>query len=110
METVQSSAHAAVLAYALALEPVRPEFHTPVSAALADVVDTVTGGTPRVYREIQSTFDGAERVAEAAARIAAADADSDAFETLYREASRRADARDIEGDDGDDNDGANTEP
>jgi prephenate dehydrogenase len=86
METVQSSAHAAVLAYALAAREVRPEFHTPVSAGLVDLVDRVTGGTPRVYREIQSTFDGADRVAEAAARIAAAD--DEAFEALYYEAGR----------------------
>ena len=85
METVQSSAHAAVIAYALAAREVRPEFHTPVSGALTDLVETVTGGTPRVYREIQATFDGAERVADAAARLAAAD--DEAFDALYREAS-----------------------
>lgn len=84
METVQSSAHAAVLAYALAASEVRPEFHTPVSSALADAVEMVTGGTPRVYREIQETFDGAERVAEAATRVAAAE--GDAFDGLYDEA------------------------
>jgi prephenate dehydrogenase len=95
METVQASAHTAVLAYALAAESVRPEFHTPVSAALEEVVDTVTGGTPRVYREIQSTFDGAERVADAAARIASAD--DDAFEALYREAGQRAGHQDTDG-------------
>jgi prephenate dehydrogenase len=88
METVQSSVHAAVLAYALAARDVPPEFHTPVSAALADVVETVTGGTPRVYREIQETFDGAERVAEAAARVAGADEEE--FDALYREASAYA--------------------
>ncbi|WP_152041301.1 prephenate dehydrogenase/arogenate dehydrogenase family protein [Salinigranum salinum] len=87
METVQASAHAAVLAYALAAREVRPEFHTPVSGALAEVVETVTGGTPRVYREIQETFEGADRVAEAAARVASAD--GEAFESLYREASDR---------------------
>ncbi|WP_224336792.1 prephenate dehydrogenase/arogenate dehydrogenase family protein [Haloprofundus halobius] len=86
MKTVQSGAHAAVLAYALAADDVREEFATPVSAALDDIVDTVTGGTPRVYAEIQETFDGASAVAEAAARIA--DADGDAFERLYREAGR----------------------
>jgi prephenate dehydrogenase len=90
METVQSSAHAAVIAYALAARGVRPEFHTPVSRALADVVETVTGGTPRVYREIQETFDGADRVAEAAARLAAAD--GEAFDALYRAASEGAGA------------------
>ncbi|WP_136602418.1 prephenate dehydrogenase/arogenate dehydrogenase family protein [Salinigranum halophilum] len=85
METVQASAHAAVLAFALAARAVRPEFHTPVSAALTEAVGMVTGGTPRVYREIQETFEGAERVAEAAARVAAADGDE--FEALYHEAS-----------------------
>jgi prephenate dehydrogenase len=87
METVQSGAHAAVLAYALAARDVRPAFHTPVSTALTEAVGMVTDGTPRVYREIQQTFDGAERVAEAAARIAAAD--EAAFDDIYREASRR---------------------
>jgi prephenate dehydrogenase len=87
METVQAGAHAAVLSYALAASAVRPEFHTPVSAALGDVADTVTDGTPRVYREIQESFEGADRVAEAAARIA--EADGEAFDRLYREAGAR---------------------
>jgi prephenate dehydrogenase len=91
METVQSSAHAAVIAYALSAREVRPEFHTPVSAALAELAETVTEGTPRVYREIQTTFDGAERVAEAAARVA--DADDEAFDALYREAGERVPGR-----------------
>jgi prephenate dehydrogenase len=91
METVQSSAHAAVIAYALAAREVRPEFHTPVSAALAELAETVTEGTPRVYREIQTTFDGAERVAEAAARVA--DADDETFDALYREAGERVPGR-----------------
>jgi prephenate dehydrogenase len=86
METVQAAAHAAVLSYALAAREVRPEFHTPVSGDLADLVGTVTGGNPAVYREIQATFDGAERVAEAASRLATADLESGAFEALYREA------------------------
>ncbi|WP_224450114.1 prephenate dehydrogenase/arogenate dehydrogenase family protein [Haloprofundus salilacus] len=86
MQTVQAGAHAAVLAYALAADDVRDEFATPVSAALDDVVDTVTGGTPRVYAEIQETFEGASSVAEAATRVA--DADGEAFERLYREAGR----------------------
>lgn len=87
METVQASAHAAILAYALAAEEVREEFATPVSADLDALAATVTGGTSRVYREIQTTFDGAERVAEAAERLA--DADDERFEALYREASRK---------------------
>jgi prephenate dehydrogenase len=75
METVQASAHAAVLAYALA---------APVSDGLEGLVDAVTGGTPRVYREIQETFAGADRVADAARRVA--DADAETFDALYREA------------------------
>lgn len=84
METVQARAHTAVLAYALAAEDVREEFQTPVSAGLWELVETVAGGTPRVYREIQETFDGAADVAEAARRVA--DAEGEAFERLYREA------------------------
>ncbi|WP_336022169.1 prephenate dehydrogenase/arogenate dehydrogenase family protein [Halobellus salinisoli] len=87
METVQAGAHTAVLAYALAAEDVREEFATPVSEVLADLVGTVTDGTPRVYREIQESFEGADDVADAARRIA--DADGDAFEELYDEAGRR---------------------
>ena len=84
METVQASAHAAVIAYALAASDVREEFATPVSSGLTDLVDTVTGGSPRVYREIQEAFPGSERVAEAARRVA--DADAEEFESIYREA------------------------
>jgi prephenate dehydrogenase len=84
METVQAGAHTAVLAYALAAADVREEFHTPVSTALDDLVETVTDGTPRVYREIQETFDGAEDVAAAARRVA--DAEGEAFDALYAEA------------------------
>ena len=84
METVQAGAHAAVLAWRLAAEPVREEFHTPVSAALDEVADTVTEGSPAVYAEIQRAFDGAEDVADAAAAIA--DADGEAFAALYERA------------------------
>jgi len=87
MESVQAGAHAAVLAYALATAEVPEAFHTPVSAGLADLVSQVTGNDPRVYADIQATFDGAEAVADAAADIAAADHEE--FETLYREASKR---------------------
>lgn len=88
METVQSGAHAAVLAYALVAADVREEFATPVSAALDDLVATVTSGTPRVYREIQESFPGADRVAAAARRIA--DAEGEAFDDLYDEAGAKA--------------------
>ena len=87
METVQASAHAAVLAFALAADDVPEGLATPVYEDLNAVVDRVTGNEPQVYAEIQSTFDGADAVAEAAARLA--DADGDEFEALYREASER---------------------
>jgi prephenate dehydrogenase len=86
METVQAKAHAAVLAYALAADDVREEFHTPLSGPLEALVDQLVGNTPHVYAEIQDAFAGAEDVAEAARRIA--DADTEAFVTLYEEASR----------------------
>ena len=92
METVQAGAHAAVLAWRLAAEPVREEFHTPVSAALDEVADTVTEGSPDVYAEIQRAFDGAEDVADAAAAIA--DADDDGFAALYERARGDREGRD----------------
>jgi len=84
METVQAKTHAAVLAYALAADPVPDALHTPISAGLQDLVDQVTGGDPRVYGDIQAAFDGAEDVAAAARRLA--DADKSAFERLYEDA------------------------
>ncbi|MFC4551001.1 MULTISPECIES: prephenate dehydrogenase/arogenate dehydrogenase family protein [Halorussus] len=89
METVQASAHAAVLAFALAAEDVPEGLSTPVSDDLAALVEQVAGGTPRVYADIQDAFDGADRVAEAAARLA--DADREAFERLYHDARETAD-------------------
>ncbi|MFC6798470.1 MULTISPECIES: prephenate dehydrogenase/arogenate dehydrogenase family protein [unclassified Haladaptatus] len=86
METVQAKAHAAILAFALAAEEVPAEFHTPISAGLFDLVSQVTAGTPRVYAEIQETFEGAADVAEAARRIAESDAAG--VEALYRESRR----------------------
>ncbi|SDY46447.1 prephenate dehydrogenase/arogenate dehydrogenase family protein [Halopenitus persicus] len=84
METVQAGAHAAILAWRLAGADVREEFHTPVSAGLDDLADTVTEGAPEVYAEIQGAFDGAEDVADAAAAIA--EADPEAFAALYERA------------------------
>ncbi|MEA1930151.1 MAG: prephenate dehydrogenase [Euryarchaeota archaeon] len=84
METVQASAHTAVLAYALAADSVREEFATPISAQLEAVATTVTEGDPGVYAEIQSTFDGADAVADAAREIA--DADDQQFADLYQAA------------------------
>lgn len=84
METIQTKAHAAVLAYALAADEVPDGFETPVSRELDGLVETVTGGNPNVYADIQSTFPGADDVADAA--IDVAEADREEFEALYREA------------------------
>jgi prephenate dehydrogenase len=81
MESIQSAAHTAVLAYALATRPVPEGFETPVSAGLDELIELVAENDPRVYAEIQSTFDGADRLATAARRIA--DAETDQFEELY---------------------------
>ncbi|WP_134669989.1 prephenate dehydrogenase/arogenate dehydrogenase family protein [Halorussus marinus] len=88
MSTVQSSAHAAILSFALAADEVPEGLTTPVFEALADVVGQVAGNDPDVYAEIQSTFEGADDVADAARRLA--DADAEAFADLYREASANA--------------------
>jgi prephenate dehydrogenase len=85
METVQASAHAAVLAFAMAAADVPAQFQTPISAGLFDLVEQVTGGDSRVYADIQRTFDGADAVADAASELA--DADADTFERLYEQLS-----------------------
>jgi prephenate dehydrogenase len=85
METVQASAHAAVLAFAMAADDVPERFQTPISAGLFDLVEQVTGGDPRVYSDIQNAFDGADAVADAARELA--DADADTFERLYEQLS-----------------------
>ncbi|SEO78141.1 prephenate dehydrogenase [Halogranum amylolyticum] len=87
METVQAGAHTAVLAYALAAGDVREEFTTPISAGLRELVETVADGSPRVYAEIQSVFEGADDVAAAAAELAAAD--DEEFEALYHDVAER---------------------
>lgn len=92
METVQAKAHAAILAFGLAAEPVPERFQTPISTGLFDLLEGVTGGEARVYADIQDAFDGASAVAEAAVRLA--DADGDTFETLYERARRRRHADD----------------
>ncbi|MFY4812092.1 prephenate dehydrogenase/arogenate dehydrogenase family protein [Haloarcula sp. AONF1] len=85
METVQASAHAAVLAFAMTAADVPDRFQTPISAGLFDLVEQVTGGDPRVYSDIQRTFDGADAVADAARELA--DADAETFERLYEQLS-----------------------
>ena len=86
METVQAKAHTAVLAYALAAEPVDERFHTSVSEPLSELVDGVTQNTPTVYAEIQRRFSGADSVAEAARELA--ETDDEGFERLYERAGR----------------------
>lgn len=86
MKTVQAKAHAAVLAFALAADPVPDGFGTPVYDGLMALVEEVTDGNPRVYSDIQSAFDGADDVAESARRVAAADPET--FERLFRDAGR----------------------
>lgn len=92
METVQAGAHTAILAWRLAGDEVREEFHTPVSSALDELADTVLEGSPAVYAEIQQAFEGAEDVADAASKIA--DADPETFETLYEQARGETAGRD----------------
>jgi prephenate dehydrogenase len=91
MESVQSKAHAAVLAYALAAEPVDERFHTPVSASLAELVATVTEGDARVYADVQETFAGSEAVADAARAVADAVGDEAAFRELFETAREQVD-------------------
>lgn len=86
MRTVQGRAHAAVMAFALAAGDVPDGLSTPVFEELSALVEQVTGGTPHVYGDIQATYGGAREVAEAAERIAAADAE--AFAALYDRAGR----------------------
>lgn len=87
METIQAQTHTAILSFALAARQVPDGFETPVYDGLEDLTKTVTGGTPHVYGEIQRTFDGADAVADAAARIA--DADGEEFERLYESVAER---------------------
>ncbi len=88
METVQVKTHAAILAYALAAEPVRAGFHTPISTGIDELAAGVLDGSPHVYADIQATFDGADDVARAARTVA--EADREDFVKLYREASERS--------------------
>jgi prephenate dehydrogenase len=88
MGTVQAKAHAAVLAFGLAGDPVDPRYHTDVSHALFEAVESITGKDPHVFGDIQSAFDGAEAVAGAAERVADARGNPEAFAALYEEAGR----------------------
>jgi prephenate dehydrogenase len=89
METVQAKTHAAVMAFALAADDVPERYHTPISRPLTELADQVTGGDGHVYADIQSAFDGADDIAEAAARIA--NGDRETFLELYNESNLPAD-------------------
>lgn len=88
MASVQTAAHAAVLAYALAADDdVDERFQTPVSAGLRDLARTVTAGNPRVYADIRGTFGGADEFATAARALAVTDGER--FEELFERAGER---------------------
>lgn len=110
METVQGATHAAVLAWALAADEVRDEFHTPISAGLADIAETVTEGEARVYADVQQTFGGAESVAQAARRLADASDDSATFADCYVEAGARLRGQSDDSSDGQTDDSAAESP
>jgi len=88
METIQARTHAAVLAFGLAADDVPEGFGTPIYDTLEELREEVTGGSPRVYADIQATFEGATDVADAARRIATADEET--FEQLYLEAGEHS--------------------
>jgi len=84
MRSVQVRAHAAIVAFGLAADDVPEGLETPIYEGLVELLERVTGGNPRVYADIQAAFGGAEDVAEAARRVAAADREE--FEKLYENA------------------------
>jgi prephenate dehydrogenase len=89
MESVQAATHAAILAWQLATDDVRDEFHTPLSRELADLAAHVTSQEPRVYADIADRYAaGRHALSDAAARIA--DADHDTFLDAFADARERA--------------------
>ena len=90
MASVQAATHAAILAWRLATEDVRDEFHTPLSRELADLATHVTNQEPRVYADIATRYaTGRTALADAADRVATADRDAflDAFDDARKRAS-----------------------
>ncbi|GAA0301670.1 prephenate dehydrogenase/arogenate dehydrogenase family protein [Halarchaeum salinum] len=85
MRTIQGRTHAAILAFALAADAaeadVPDELATPVYERLDALAERVLDGTPRVYADIQATFDGARDIAAAAERLA--NTDPDDYDALY---------------------------
>lgn len=84
METIQGRAHAAILAFGLAAEPVPDDLATPVFEELDALRERVTSGSPGVYADIQAQFDGAADIQAAAEALARADTTE--FEALYDDA------------------------
>lgn len=89
MESVQAATHAAILAWQLATDDVREEFHTPLSRELADLAAHVTSQEPRVYADIAERY-GEGRQALAAATERLANASRDEFLDAFADASQRA--------------------
>jgi prephenate dehydrogenase len=91
MASVQAATHAAILAWRLATDDVRDEFHTPLSRELADLATHVTNQDPRVYADIAARYaTGRTELADATNRLATAD--RNAFLDAFDDARERAGA------------------
>jgi prephenate dehydrogenase len=93
MASVQAATHAAILAWQLATDDVREEFHTPLSRELADLAAHVTSQEPRVYADIATRYaSGRTALADAANRLATTDRDAflDAFDDARERTSSPA--------------------
>lgn len=100
MTTIQGAVHAALFSYALAVDRVPAELHTPLSETMVELARRLTAGDPDVYADIQATFGGASLVATAANQFAKTCKDihpvanGDCHEGL---ASRNSNAGEIDG-------------
>lgn len=92
MRTIQGRAHAAILAFGLAADPVPEELATPVYSDLNDLLERILAGESQVYADIQETFGGAGAVADAATEIEAMD--TDGFATLFEQITEEGQLRD----------------
>lgn len=87
MATVHAGAEAAILAYAIQAGDIPDHFRTAISDQLDELASAVLEGDPSRQAEIQTTFDGATRIARAATGLA--DGDRAEVANLYREAAER---------------------
>jgi prephenate dehydrogenase len=92
MRTIQGRTHAAILAFGAAADPVPEELATPVYTTLNELLERMLEGESDVYANIQTTFGGADAVAEAAAEIDAMDVDG--FATLFERLAEEVRMRD----------------